>query len=97
MGLIISASIKKEDIEKLTEDQMIKGKTATFIPLSIFVDDKNDNYGNNVSVQLSQSQEDREAKKTKTYLGNGKVVFSKGDIKTAKEIAANSGNSDEPF
>ena len=97
MGLIISASIKKEDIAKLTEDQMIKGKTATFIPLSIFVDDKNDNYGNNVSVQLSQSQEDREAKKPKTYLGNGKVVFSKGDIKTAKEIAANSDSSDDAF
>lgn len=94
MGLIISVSIKKEDIEKLTEDQLIKGKTATYIPLSVMVSDENDKFGNNVSVQLSQSQEDREAKKPKTYLGNGKVVWVKGEIKTAKEL----GNSkDEPF
>lgn len=97
MGLIISVSIKKEDIAKLTEDQLIKGKAATYIPLSIMVDDKNDNYGNNVSVQLSQSQEDREAKKPKTYLGNGKVVWVKGTIKTAKEITAEGGSSDDAF
>jgi len=93
MALIISASIKKEDIEKLTEEQLIKGKTATFIPLSIIVSDENDKFGNNVSVQLSQSAEDREAKKPRTYLGNGKVVWLKGEIKTAKELSG----KDEPF
>jgi hypothetical protein len=89
MGMIISVSIKKEDIERLTADQLIKGKTATYIPLSIFVDsEKLDNYGNNVSVQLSQSEEERKAKKPKTYLGNGKVVWVKEPIRTAKEMAS---------
>ena len=94
--MIISVSIKKEDIERLTPEQLIKGKTATYIPLSIFVDsEKLDNYGNNVSIQLSQSQEDREAKKAKTYLGNGKVVWVKEPIRTAKQMA--SGDSNEAF
>lgn len=97
MGLIISASLKKEDIDKLPDEAFFQGKTAKYLTLSIMVDDKNDNYGNNVSVQLSQSQEDREAKKAKTYLGNGKVVWVKGNIRTAKEIAADSGSSNDEF
>lgn len=91
MGLIIQASIKREDVDSLPTDALIKGKTAIYIPLSIYVDDKPDKFGNNVSIQLSQSKEDREAKKPKTYLGNGKVVFVKGEIKTAKEL------QDDPF
>lgn len=97
MGLIIAASIKKSDIDALRSDQLIHGKTgAVYIPLSIFVEnEKLDNYGNNVSVQLQQSQEDRAAKKPRTFLGNGKVVYAIGTIKTAKEMAA--GGGDEPF
>lgn len=91
MGLIIQASLKKEDLDRLSPDQMVKGKTARYIPLSIYVDEKLDKFKNNVSIQLSQSKEDREAKKPKTYLGNGKVVFVKGEIKTAKEL------QDDPF
>lgn len=91
MGLIIQASLKKEDLDRLSPDQMVKGKTARYIPLSIYVDEKLDKFKNNVSIQLSQSKEDREAKKPKTYLGNGKVIFAKGEIKTAKEL------QDDPF
>jgi len=86
--MIINASIKKEDLDKIDPSLFIKGKTATYIPLAIYVDDKLDNYGNNVSVQISQSKEDREAKKPKIYLGNGKVVYVRDMPKTAKDLAA---------
>lgn len=98
--IIINASIKREELDQLRPDQLINGKTAVFIPLSIFVGDENDRYGNNVSIQISQSQEDRLAKKSKTYVGNGKVVFVKGAVKTAKEIEAEAGGgggNQEPF
>lgn len=99
--MIINASIKKEDLDKLDPKLLIQGKTAVYIPLAIYVDDKLDKFGNNVSVQLAQSQEDRTAKKPKVYLGNGKVVYVREMPKTAKDIAASgppSGASGvEPF
>jgi hypothetical protein len=45
--------------------------------ITISVDDKVDNYGNNVSAWVSQTKEQRESKASRTYVGNGKVVFSK--------------------
>ena len=46
-------------------------------------------YGNNVGIFVSQSQEEREAKKQKTYVGNGKVVWNNGSIVNAeKEVEA---------
>jgi hypothetical protein len=90
--MIINASIKKDDLDKLDPSVLIQGKTAVYIPLAIYVDDKLDKFGNNVSVQLAQSQDDRAAKKPKVYLGNGKVVYVGDMPKTAKEIATK-----EPF
>jgi mannose-1-phosphate guanylyltransferase len=44
-------------------------------------------YGNNTGIYVSQTQEEREAKKKKTYLGNGKVVWNNGTILNAvKEV-----------
>jgi hypothetical protein len=99
MAAIISISIKKEDLDKLDPSKFIQGKTATYIPLSLFIDDKNDKYGNNVSMTLGQSEEERNAKAPKVYLGNGKVVSVKDGIKTAKDITASGPpvGSREPF
>lgn len=93
--MIINASIKKEDLDKLDPSVLIQGKTAVYIPLSIYVDNKIDKFGNNVSVQLSQSKEDREAKKPKVYLGNGKVVYVRDMPKCAKDCAP--ADAREPF
>jgi hypothetical protein len=45
--------------------------------ITISVDEKVDNYGNNVSAWISQTKEQRESKASRNYVGNGKVVFSK--------------------
>ncbi|WP_288956010.1 hypothetical protein [uncultured Polaribacter sp.] len=45
-------------------------------------------YGNNTGIYVSQTQEEREAKKQKTYLGNGKVVWNNGTITNAEREAA---------
>lgn len=86
MSAIISISLKKEDLDKLDPATFIVGKSGTYIPLTIFVDDKNDNYKQNVSATISQNEEDRKAKKSKTYVGNGKVVYVRDGIKTSKEL-----------
>jgi hypothetical protein len=53
----------------------------------------------NVSFTDSQTQEEREAKKPKTYLGNGKVVWNDNKIvnATKTEKVAEVVESDLPF
>jgi hypothetical protein len=41
-------------------------------------------FGNNVSAFDSQTKEERDAKKPKTYFGNGKVVWTDGNIVIAE-------------
>ena len=58
--------------------------------LTVSVSDET-RYGNNVAITDSQTKEEREAKKPKNYLGNGKVVWTDGNIVLAeKEIPINS-------
>ena len=77
MATIINASI---DVTKIDRTKLIKDK---YLNLSIIVDDKNDKFGNNVSITLSQSKEERDAKAPKTYMGNGKVVWGVGKLEEA--------------
>ena len=58
MATIINASI---DVTKIDRTKLIKDK---YLNLSIIVDDKNDKFGNNVSITLSQSKEERDATST---------------------------------
>ena len=88
MSAIIRIRLKKEHLEKLDPSTFVTTKSGTYIPLTLFVDDKIDNYKQNVSAVISQSEEDRKAKKTKTYVGNGKVLYVRDGIKTAKELEA---------
>jgi hypothetical protein len=88
MSAIISISLKKEHLDKLDPSTFTTTKSGTYIPLTLFVDDKIDNYKQNVAATLSQSEEDRKAKKPKTYVGNGKVLYVRDGIKTSKELEA---------
>ena len=45
--------------------------------ITISVNEKVDNYGNNCSAWITQTKEERESKASRNYVGNGKVVFSK--------------------
>ena len=42
--------------------------------------------GKDGAVYVNQTQEEREAKKQKTYLGNGKVVWNNGTIVNAEKV-----------
>jgi hypothetical protein len=79
MGTLINASI---DLTKIDKSKLIKGK---YLNLTIAVNDNLDNYGNNVSLTIQQSKEEREIKASKTFLGNGKVVYTNGEVKVAEK------------
>jgi len=94
MATIINASI---DVTKIDRTKLIKDK---YLNLSIIVDDKNDKFGNNVSITLSQSSEERAAKAPKTYMGNGKVVWGVGKLDVSTNVGTNvitSEDSSLPF
>lgn len=97
MSAIISISLKLEDIKAIAKADLIEGKKGTYLPLSINVNDTNDAYGQNVSVTLQQSKEDREAKKPRTFLGNGRVVWEKDGIKTSKSLEGSSSDGGDDW
>jgi hypothetical protein len=80
---IISASI---NLSKVDESKIIKGKTGNeFINVDILVQDEKDRYGYDCSIILQQSKEEREAKQPRTYIGNGKTVWSSAPKHTPEE------------
>lgn len=73
MAIIISASI---DLTKIDKSKIITGKKGKYYNLDISVNDDKDKYGNDASISTALTKEEREGGVKRTYLGNGKVVWS---------------------
>jgi len=71
MSNIVNASL---DLTKIEKSKIIKGKKGSYINITMFINDENDQFGNNASVIISQTKEEREAKTPRVYLGNGRTV-----------------------
>lgn len=82
MSALINFSL---NVAKLPKEKFIAGKDgAVYVNLTMSVNDET-RYGNNTGIYVSQTQEEREAKKQKTYLGNGKVFWNNGTIVNAEK------------
>lgn len=82
MSALVNFSLR---VDKLPKEKFIAGKDgAVYVNLTMSVNDET-RYGNNTGIYVSQTQEEREAKKQKTYLGNGKVVWNNGTIVNAEK------------
>lgn len=85
----------------------IKNNDGSYSNYTMSVNDTPDKYGYNASITLPQTKEEREAKKPKTYVGNGRVNWTDGKItsveyqpkNTSDKIrqANNNNNDDLPF
>jgi len=96
MSTLINASIR---VDKLPKEKFIKGKDgAVYYNLTISVGDET-RYGNNVAIMDSQTKEEREAKKQRNYLGNGKVIWTDGNVVLAEKEVVEETNerTDLPF
>lgn len=98
MSAIINVSLR---VDALPKEKFISGKDGkVYYNFTISVNDEVNQFGQNVSLTDSQTQEEREAKKAKVYLGNGTVVWTDGNIKTApkkEKATAAEVASDLPF
>ncbi len=82
MAVLAEFYIKKETLETMLK--VINVKNQPGISLQIGVNDETNQFGQNLSVSVSQTKEEREAKKDKYYIGNGKVFWTDGKIKVAE-------------
>jgi len=98
MGSLSNVSIR---VDKLPKEKFVSGKDgAVYYNFTVAINDDSNQWGQNVSLIDSQTKEEREAKKPKTYLGNGNVVWTDGNIKVADkkvEAIAKEVESDLPF
>jgi len=85
MGALLNVSLR---VDKLPKEKFVQGKDgAVYYNFTVGVNDDSNQFGQNVSLTDSQTKEEREAKKPKTYLGNGNVVWTDGNIKLAEKKA----------
>ena len=79
MSSLNSLYIKKEALETLLKGVNAKGLKG--IELTLSINDEGNQYDQNISAYVAQTKEEREAKKTKFYVGNGKTFYTDGKIK----------------
>jgi len=61
----------------------LKGKDGKYKNVTVKIYDNTNEYGKNVSVWAEQTKEQRDAKEDRSFIGNGKVVWTDGAINLA--------------
>ena len=83
MSAIINLSLR---VDALPKEKFVQGKDGkVYYNFTINVNDESNQFGQNVSATDSQTKEERDAKKPKSYLGNGTVVWTNGTIQLAEK------------
>jgi hypothetical protein len=102
MSSLSNIYIKVETLETLLKTVQAKGEKGISIDFSI--NDESNQFDQNVSAYVSQSKDDREAKKPRFYVGNGKCFWTDGKIEIAKkkevhtaEVIPTTEHNDLPF
>lgn len=80
MARIISASIDVTKIDKNKIKSTDKNgqpfkNNAKYLEIQIVLNDEVNEYGQDASIRINQSKEEREAGEKAVYLGNGKTVW----------------------
>ena len=64
----------------------IKNAQGGYDKYTMSINDKQDDWGNNTSVWIAQTKEERDSKTPKKYVGNGKVTWTDGNIVKAEFV-----------
>lgn len=83
MSALLDIYIKAEALETLHKTIAKKGDKGLSVTVSI--NDETNKHGQNVTMFVSQTKEQRDAKKEKFYVGNGKVFWMKDGISVAEK------------
>ena len=86
MASIINGS---NDLTKIPKEKIIIGKKGKYLPISITINDEQDQFDQDGPIIVQQSKEERDSKQAKTFLGNVNVVWSNGQNVEAKIKTSN--------
>lgn len=77
----------------------LKQADGSYKNLTISISDSTNPYGQNISIYEEQTKEEREAKKPRTYVGNGKIFWTDGNVSVAEKRQTESAPADDdlPF
>jgi hypothetical protein len=99
MAEILSGSIdlSKIDKSKIVEKKLKDGSTGKFLNINISINNEVDQYGNVAGLTISQTQEERQVKTKKVYLGNLKRVWSDAPAPTLEDSKQEDDSNLLPF
>lgn len=77
----------------------LKQADGSYKNLTVSISDSTNPYGQNISIYEEQTKEEREAKKPRTYVGNGKIFWTDGNVSVAERRQTESAPADDdlPF
>lgn len=96
MATIINGYIKLDQFKQINPDKIIRGEKGDRIPITVMVNDES-RYGNNCDIFIQQTQEERQAKSGRHYIGNASVIWTDGNITKGTKEDNNSGGIKAPF
>ena len=80
MSSLSEIYVKKSTLETILKALNAKqGKEGEGVKLTVSLSDQTNSFGQNVSVYVAQTKEQRDAKTPLFYVGNGKTFWSKGE------------------
>ena len=82
MASMLNLSGKVEVLEKVIAT--LKQKGESYYNFTVSINDETGQFGHNVSATISQTKEERDSKKPKFFIGNGKVFWTDGNIRLAE-------------
>jgi hypothetical protein len=83
MSALLDIYLKKDTLKTLLD--VLEKKQEQGLSLTISVNNETGKYGQNVASWVTQTKEQREAKKERFFTGNGKVFWTDGVIKLAEK------------
>jgi len=92
MASLNNLYLKLETLETLVK--RIKSKGENGISIDISINDEANQYNQNVSAYVTQSKDDRDNKKPRYYVGNGRTFWTDGTITAFKNESNDSGKKD---
>ena len=97
-GSIDLNKIDRSKIVNTNKDGKPFENGAKYLNVVVWINDEADKYGNNASIQISQSKEEREAGEKATYIGNLKFPQSRdGEKAKAEPVRSSKELDDLPF
>ncbi len=87
----------KIDVSKIDKSKLYQGKKGTYLDAILFLNEQDDQYGNNGMVVQSATKEEREQGQKGAILGNSKELKAKSEDNAQDKSEQEEEQDDLPF